>query len=164
MGKTLEQRLQHIEDYQEIVQIKALYCELLDRRRPDPVNHVFGSDAIAALFTADGVLDNRPGGPFAEGHAAIRAMYWARRGNVLASSHNVFNPVIRIDGDSATADWHAVFYSRSETTEGEKKEHIAFGTYHDEFVRTPDGWRIKHLRLVFTSDRPNTQPEQAKPE
>ncbi len=158
MTQSLEQRLKQLEDYQEIGLIKARYCEFLDRRPPAATERAPDSDGIAVLFAEDGILDNRPGGPYAVGREAIRTMYWGRRTNVLASCHNVMNPIIQIDGDTALGQWHAIFYSRTESSgQSHKQEEIGFGTYHDEFVRTPEGWRFKKVRLIFTSDRPNAQ-------
>ena len=165
MTESLEQRVRHLEDYLEIMEVKSRYCKYLDIRNPDPADAISKAGGIAVLFAEDGVLDNRPGGPYAVGRAAIRDMYFARRGNVLASSHNVVNPIIRIDGDNAVGEWHGIFYSRSGAPDQTgKTEQISFGTYHDEFVRTPEGWRIKSLKLVFTSDRPGYRPGNTTPE
>ena len=49
-----------------------------------------------------------------------------------------------IDGDRATAEWYL-----SETAGTADGASFAFtGTYQDELVRTPDGWRF--ARRVFT--------------
>ena len=63
--------------------------------------------------------------------------------------HLVMNPVINVDGDTATAKSNWGFVTRSE------KDAPVFemlGRYIDELVRTADGWKFS--RRVAYSDIP----------
>jgi hypothetical protein len=61
--------------------------------------------------------------------------------------HMLSIPVIRIEGDTAHArtDFMAVHKLRKEGDAGERFD--ALGAFHDDLVRTADGWRIRHRRL-----------------
>lgn len=96
---------------------------------------------LAACFAADGVIEY-PGNT-AHGPAAIAAALsggTAERNPALTFlRHHITNPLIEVDGDSATAR----SYFAVHTDIG--PDHS--GTYSDKLVRTPDGWRFAH-RLV----------------
>ena len=49
-------------------------------------------------------------------------------------------PTFAGDGQSAVVEstWHGVFVAAPDAT-----PLLVYGTYDDEFVRTPDGWRIR---------------------
>lgn len=142
MGKTLESRLREFEDYRELIHLKARYCDYCDRNQPSVLDELYGPDGIATLFVEDGIWEMIPDGPSAKGREAIRATFVERRTRPFVSSHNVTNPLIKIDGDTAIGQWNAIFYSRSDTS-----ELIAFGIYTEQYVRIPAGWRFKTLRL-----------------
>lgn len=61
--------------------------------------------------------------------------------------HMLSIPVIRLDGDAAHArtDFMAVHKLRMDGDKGERFD--ALGAFHDDLVRTPEGWRIRHRRL-----------------
>ena len=63
--------------------------------------------------------------------------------------HLVMNPVIDVDGDTATAKSNWAFVTRSET---DAPVFAMLGTYYDELRRTADGWKFS--RRVAYSDIP----------
>ena len=63
--------------------------------------------------------------------------------------HLVLNPVIDVDGDTATAKSTWGFVTRSET---DTPVLLMLGTYYDELRRTADGWKFS--RRVAYSDIP----------
>ena len=83
-------------DIEQIKQLKHRYCACCDER--------YDPDGIAALFTEDGVWD---GGPFgrAEGREGFREFFREVSNQVDFANHYVTNPIIEIDGNSATGCW-----------------------------------------------------------
>lgn len=143
MNSSLEQRIRKIEDYQAILDLKGRYCNACDGGWGRP-SHDY--DTVSDLFTEDAVWDGRPGLPMVEGREAIRAMMQKFREQLPFIIHHVMNPVIDIDGDTATGHWHAIIhYQRS------KGASTSFAFYEETYVRTEGGWRIRSLRVQNTA-------------
>lgn len=82
----------------------------------------------------------------------------AGRDNVVASVssklaeattvHRLHNSEVTITGpDSATAIWPVDDYVTM-THQGQPMVIRGFGHYHDDYIRTPDGWRIRRTKLI----------------
>ena len=93
----LENRVTRLEDIEAIKQLKARYCEICD----DDHN----PDLITTIFTQDGVWEGDGIGR-AEGHAEIKALFEGFQKSIKFSQHMVKNPIIDVDGDTATARWY----------------------------------------------------------
>ncbi len=129
-------RVQVLEDIEEIRKLKAAYCAACD----DDHN----GDRVADLFIEEGGVWGS-GGSLCNGLDEIRAFMFGIRsaGFMARSAHQVFNPVIEVDGDSATADWRFLMMY---TVAGRDDAFVRIiGRYEDEYVRTADGWRFKTL-------------------
>ena len=115
------------EDRDEILQLLYRYNHAID-----------GGDAHgwAGTFTADGVFD--VAGQVRSGRDELAAF----ASGVHGYRHIVVNPVIDVAGDAATVRAYFVVYRGTALT--------ATGTYADEVVRTPDGWRF--AKRVSTPD------------
>lgn len=135
----IAQRVQRLEDIEEIRKLKAAYCAACD----DDHN----GDAVAALFVPDGTW-GAAGRPPESGQQEIAAfMYGVRNsGQMIRSAHQVFNPVIEVDGDRATGDWRFLMMY---TTADEKAFVRIIGTYHETYVRTADGWKFQSLEVTI---------------
>jgi hypothetical protein len=144
MGMTVEQRLQILEDIQAITELKASYCNAADGGWDRPSHD---ADKVASLFVEGGVWDAGEIGR-GEGREAIRALFNGFKRFPFAF-HRVSNPVIKVQGDTATGEWHVLVPI---TFEG-NQDIWAGGIYNDQFVRTPEGWKFKSLRFTraFTS-------------
>jgi len=136
---TLEQRLRRMEDYQEILELKARYCNTCDGGWDRP-SHDY--DAAVDLFTEDAVWDGRPGLPCVEGLEAIRTLMKGFREKLPFIIHYVMNPIITIEGDTATGHWHAIIHYRRSKGSG-----TSYAIYEETYVRTENGWRIQSLRV-----------------
>lgn len=134
--RELEARLRAMEDIEEIRKLKAAYCAACD----DDHN----GDAVAALFVPDGTWE-RSGAPPCHGHAEIAAYMFAIRnaGFMARSAHMVMNPVIHVDGDTATGHWRFVMMY---TTADESSFSRIIGTYDETYVRHEGRWRFASLR------------------
>lgn len=136
----LEQKIQELLDIEEIARLKAKYCFGCDGVSSSDVNRNRQVDyeLVASLFTEDARLE---GVGRCEGREAIREYYKGIQRLPLAI-HCVATPLIEVDGDTATGKWHGIIPLI--TTE-EKVAAWLVGIYQDEFVRTPQGWKIKKL-------------------
>ena len=128
------QRLQNLEDVQEISFLKAAYCAGCD----DDHN----GDTVAALFIPTGTWATSMSGEH-RGHDAIRAFFRSVRDSkrMKYSTHMVTNEVITVCGDEAQATWS---FTMMYTSPDEKRYRI-LGFYRDTFVRTAGGWRFASL-------------------
>ena len=96
-------------------------------------------DALTACFAADGVLEYPGASP--KGPDAIAASLGSgtRDPRLTFVRHHITNPLIAVDGDSATARSYFTVHSDF------GPDHS--GTYDDRLVRTADGWRFAHRRV-----------------
>ena len=139
---SIEQRLRRLEDGDAVWRLFMTYKEHLDQRN---------FKAYASLFTDDAVWIGNLGK--CQGPAQIEDMLMKTL-EVFPSDHErahhlVLNPVIDVDGDTASAKSNWAFVTRSET-DGPVLSML--GTYYDELRRTEDGWKFS--RRVAYSDIP----------
>ena len=134
----LDQRIQVLEDIEAIRRLKARYCACCDDDH-EP-------EALAALFVADGVWE-ASGITRAEGHAAMKAYFGGLRasGRIRNSAHNVFNPQITVDGDSATGHWRLIMLYTGNLASGDVQYFRIIGWYTEEYVRVGGDWKFKTL-------------------
>lgn len=120
-------------DWLDICNLKARYCRLLDTK---------DWDAWAALFTEDCEIDTRgAGGTLERGRDRFVAM--VRRSLADAkTAHQVHSPEIAIEGDSATVTW-----AMQDRVVKDAFALTGYGHYHENCVRTADGWKIARQRL-----------------
>lgn len=131
----LEHRLRTVEDIEAIKKLKAKYCAACD-------DH-YDADAIAALFTEDAVWD---GGNFGvhQGREAIRNFFQAAADIFPFALHQVMNPLIEVDGDTATGQWYLF---QPCTLGGRNQAMWLAAKYAEEYVRTGEGWRFRSLKV-----------------
>ncbi len=106
-------------------------------------------DLLDRVFTPDATLDYAPiwgPGNFDE------FMQWAKStlDKFAACQHLLSNFVVEIDGD--TASTRTELHNPIFVGEGESRQLInAHGHYLDQLVRTADGWRISHRKMISLS-------------
>lgn len=106
--------------------------------------------ALTALFTQDGQMDTG-GGQLLSGREAIRATYE----RVFARDDYfpfVHNHVIDLDGDNASG----TCYLDLRAVTGDRRM-AGFGSYRDDYARTPDGWRFRSRTLTMQELRPASE-------
>lgn len=104
---------------------------------------------LAACFAEDGVIEYP--GNCAQGPAAIAAALGGsgpRNPALTFVRHHITNPLIEVDGDTATAR----SYFAVHTDIG--PDHS--GTYSDRLVRTAEGWRFAHRLVRIDWQSPQT--------
>jgi hypothetical protein len=102
-------------------------------------------DRFDELFTADATIDYTAfGGPRGT-VGETKAFLASTMPGFPAFQHLVANPMLRIDGDTATGRtmcFNPMAVARPEGESGEPRVFFCGLWYLDRFVRTPDGWRI----------------------
>lgn len=142
-AKTLEERIGILEDIEEIKQLKAKYCYLMD---------MYGNFDVVEIFSEDAELDFRP---YLDekivGIEAISAFFdpetvakWERM-----VRHQLTNPIIEVDGDRAKGVWY--MYGVATLIAPDRDiaivEHL---TYEDELVRDNGIWKISKIKGIIT--------------
>jgi ketosteroid isomerase-like protein len=153
MGKSIEERLQALEDREAIIKLKARYVNYNDGGWVGPTHT--NPQAVADMFVEDGVWDGSPNAGYAKGKQAIKELFEAF-GAVPFIVHYVTNPLIEVDGDTATGHWHALVTSTMPTPDGPQALWV-LGLYKEEYVRTAEGWKFKTLRFETAATAPYEQ-------
>jgi uncharacterized protein (TIGR02246 family) len=142
-AETIEERLQRLEDLEEIRRLFDDYKRTLD-----------GKDfaAYAELFSSQGEFV--AGELRAKGRAEIQALVEGMLGNLLTAErggdfHVMANPSLTVDGDSASAELVWLYVVRGE---GDRPLLAKYGHYEDELVREEGRWRF--LRRAAPTDIP----------
>ncbi len=132
--ETLAARIQRLEDIEEIKQLKARYCSCCD-------DH-YNPDGIAELFALDGVWDGADFGVF-RGRDEIREFFLKGSDVFPFTIHQVMNPIIEIDGDTARGSW----YLLQPAVQGDKAVWLA-ARYADEYTRVDGKWLFQKLKTT----------------
>ncbi|MCZ6504008.1 MAG: nuclear transport factor 2 family protein [Gammaproteobacteria bacterium] len=131
----LENRITRLEDLEAIKQLKARYCEICD----DDHN----PERITSIFTEDGIWEGRGIGD-ARGHEEIKGLFQNFQRMISYSQHMVLNPIIEIDGTSATGIWY--FFGPFTFYEDNQAMWQA-ARYREDYEKVDGVWKIKHLRI-----------------
>jgi uncharacterized protein (TIGR02246 family) len=136
MAKSIEQRVQELEDREEIKELTARYCRHVVRGE---------GEAVANLFTDDGVLDLPDSGRSpVRGREALLKFY--RRSVIEPEVAIPFiqNHIIEVSGDEAhgTCAIEARFSRNGESI-------MAAGYYEDKYRRERGRWRFAERKLFF---------------
>jgi hypothetical protein len=113
-------------DVIEIQQLAARYMSLSARKLHDHWRDVFTADAEYHAFGTAYGLDDFP-----------MLVNSAPPGQYVGSV-----PVVDLDGDTATGIQHYVFVDQA-------SHEMRLAWYDDEYVRTPEGWRIRRRATTF---------------
>ena len=133
MSFDLEKTVRRLADIEDIKQLKARYASACD-------DH-YNPDKLAALFTEDAIWDGSILG-YAEGRTGIHEFFAASSALVPFAVHQISNPIIEIDGDTATGQW---FLWQPMVFQGAALWLSA--TYDDQYVRQGEQWLYQHLKL-----------------
>jgi SnoaL-like domain len=117
---------QEMSDLLEIQQLAARYMSFTARKEKDRWLEVFTPDAVYNAFGTPYSLDDFP---------ALLAS--APPGQYVGSV-----PIVEFDGDTATGVQHFIFVDQI-------SHEMRLAWYSDEYVRGPDGWRIRQRSTTF---------------
>jgi hypothetical protein len=132
-----------IDDRFALLDLAARYADAVDRR---------DFALLDAVFLPDGVLDTGRG--VRDGLIEIlAAMEGLRR--YEATAHVLGQQLADAAGDGARGVTYCTAHHLADR-DGSRTDTVMHIRYHDDFVRTPDGWRIRHrrLELQWTDRRP----------
>ena len=132
----IEARLKVLEDIEEIKRLKARYCAYCDAQ---------DADGVAGLFAEDAVFEGVMLGARSEGREAIRTRFVGAPRTVSFAVHMVLNPLISVDGDTATGIWY--LFQPYTLVDGDQAM-WGSGRYDEEYVRTNGEWKIKSVKIV----------------
>jgi hypothetical protein len=145
---TLEERIQRLEDIEEIKQIQVTY-----------INALIQADFKTCLecFSENGVIDIHAGR--AEGKAAIKALYDREIQYVHIGKEGLveIHPIIKVDGDKATGSWlmyiHYALPRKLDPIPSILSSADApdwLQGFHDmEYVRENGKWKISYLKWRY---------------
>jgi ketosteroid isomerase-like protein len=134
MDKSLAERIDRLEQIEALKQLKYRYCAAVD------VN--YDAAAIAAMFTEDGVWDGAQLGYLA-GREAIYRGFLEPNTTVQWMTHTVLNPIIEIDGDTASCQWY--MWLPKILTDGGKS--FQGGVHNDRCRRVDGRWLFEHMQV-----------------
>ena len=125
--------LQALADRLDIEDVLTRYAWALDSKQFDELDRV---------FTPDAHVDYTSSGGEAGAYPDVKAWLAKVLPHFPAYQHLVTNKQITVDGDHATS--RSEFYNPMVMAQRDGTTSIFFvgGEYHDQLVRTPDGWRI----------------------
>ena len=134
---SIESRLERLEAIEEIKQLKAKYCRFFDEG--------YDPDGISGLFTEAGVWDGGRTFGVAEGRDGIRQHFEGAGSRISIARHQVMNPIIEVNGQTATGHW-LLFQPCTDASSGEAVWLAA--TYNDEYLKVDSGWLIDRLTIA----------------
>ena len=134
-------RISVILDKFEIQELLTAYAHAIDER---------DIDALDDMFTPDAEIDYSSTGGMKGGLGEIKPFLNASLALFKASQHYVTNPKITLTGDTASSKC-LLFNPMVMDRDGVSHTLFIGAWYHDELVRTENGWRIskRSQRLAF---------------
>lgn len=124
------------QDRADIIDVTHAYCWALDRNQWHELDDVFLPDATALL-----------GSHTCADRDEIKQVCSNALGKLDDSQHIVATHHIEVDGDTATSRCYLHAQHIRRKAQG-GPHYVVAGRYEDDFVRTADGWRIKHRVLA----------------
>jgi hypothetical protein len=135
----LEQQVQDLMDREAIKELRYQYCYRWDT--------AVDTDEFLDLFTEDAVFDLTEAetvGRAYEGHEGVAEFYDDRHGEDREfDAHHVHNPVIDIDGDTATGKW---YFEVPTTMDGEAG--WIQGVYDETYERVDGEWKFSEVNVI----------------
>ena len=139
MEPTLEAQVARLTAIEDIKQLKATYAEHCD--------HNYNPDGIASLFVEDGVWDGGPSFGRHEGRAKIHDFFSQISGDIVLAAHLSMNPIIAVDGDTATGKWRLLCPCTVTTESGENVARWILAQYDEEYEKRDGRWMYRTLNV-----------------
>ena len=135
----LAAKMQRLEDIEAIHNLKAKYCDFCDDG--------YDADGIASLFVEDAVWEGEvPVRKKHEGREAIRALFSGMSNELRFAVHNVINPIIEVNGDTAHATWNLL-----QPCTKDRQGYCGSGVYQANLVKINGQWFFKNLKITSNS-------------
>ena len=121
-----------VEDRLAIIDRLSLLCRLFDARAWERIGEVMLDDVVA--YDCHGL------------ESVVRDSLRAHLGGCGPSQHLLANHEVTVDGDTATSITKARVYHQGLGDRADRSFEC-FGDYHDTWIRTADGWRMRTRRF-----------------
>ena len=131
-------------DYVEIRQLVARYAYAVDTAAENGA-------VYASLFAPDGAFVDRAGRE-TRGPEALADLARRNARGPQSAFHFIVNHVIEPSSGGAVGREYLLQLRIGET--GRENGVFGGGTYHDEYEKTPEGWRFKRRQYVPSEGRP----------
>jgi len=132
---SVEERLERLESSEEIQQLRANYCYHIDHTNPDE---------FTSLFVEDGTIDFGSAGTYT-GHDELHEFVADIVPDYYSFIvHMLHNPIIDVDGDTASGRW---YFEAPATSEG--TDMWIQGEYTDSYVREDGEWLFESVDTRF---------------
>ena len=144
MSKTVEERIQTLEDMESIKKLKASYCYWVDAGIAGDASQM---DELIAHFTDDEPWADF--GPFGvhKGKEAVAAFFReVVAGTLSYSAHMVSNPIIEVDGSKGKGRWYVDVPC---TLRGAERPLWLQAQYEEEYVKEGGEWKWKSITARF---------------
>ncbi len=139
MTETLERRVARLEAIEAIKALKAQYCAYCDDG--------YRPAELAGLFIRDGVIDAGPFGRH-QGRGAIATYFAGISKTIVYAAHHVTNPIIEVDGATATGRWR-LHVAATMMRDGGKEAVWILGDYRDRYAVEEGAWRFADVALAI---------------
>ena len=139
----LEQRIERLESIEAIKNLQAKYTYLVDENK---------IDEVAELMTDDIQSEFLPMGKFGSKEELV-AVLKGMSGTSVMMRHQVMNPCIEIDGDTATGRWYLFGPFTTKLEDGDQALWLQ-GQYNNEFRRVDGEWKMSKLSFSFAMRSP----------
>jgi hypothetical protein len=140
--RDIEQRIQNLENKEAIKDITYQYALNINQGW----NGIeINPEALLNVFTEDAVWESSVMKINVSGVENIIKSLKEETKSVMFAMHSYSNPVIKINGNSATGNWLFWVVSKME----KDKTNQVFMNQDIHYIKTEKGWRIKLLQLYF---------------
>ena len=157
---SLDDRLQALEDREAIRALKAFYDRCADEkytddhhRKPQAEVDAITRRQVDATFTPQAVWDGGTQFGTRDGREAIYDHL--RTGGWNFALHYFVSPVITLSGDTAHGSW--MLWQPCTLSKGNRAMLMSAIT-EDDYVRTPDGWRMRRMQFTLKFLTPFDRP------
>lgn len=155
-----DRTIEQLNDIEDIKQLKARYCRLIDQKKWSELEADFVTDAVIEIAGAPGGAEDIQ--RFATAHAFVEGLRTLM--GPLVSVHQVHAPEIAlVDARSARGVW--TVSDRLVFPDGNPLKILqGWGIYHETYAKISGRWRIASVRLERLLVEPvhNTDPTDAR--
>jgi ketosteroid isomerase-like protein len=147
--KSPEDRLRELEDREQIRELCATYCFLVDDGRNDElIDRCFAEDAVCDFRTVDGST-----APLvSKGREEVRAFFKQAVPALLRDmSHTVHNHRIAIDGENASGE---CYFELTALDAAKGEPVVGGGRYLDRYRRVDGAWRFAERKALISHISP----------
>lgn len=157
--KTIEARLQRLEDVEAIKEIWIRYSQASD--------NAHNLDVMLPLFAKDAIFDIGSGYGTYRGHDEIGKFLGGPANKIIPwSLHYMVSPLIEVaeDGKTARGFWYLWEIAKMvDPVTGQEEAVWIGGTYNNEFIKENGEWKLQIVRLKMELMSPYSEGWVKKP-